>query len=294
MKLHGGLGNQMFEYAFGRALQIRLGCELILDTSDFAYDKLRNYSLDHFYLNDSIQIDSSGKYNMKYDQGCNKLLRIGTKFFPELQYLLLSKYGIYIWDYAKYKEIKLADCEKYYFHGYWQGYDYFSNSIDVIRNEFRVKDEVMEANRDLMKRIQESNSVCIHIRRTDFLSNSNKLYNCKNNYYICGMRFLEKGKTELTYFVFSDDIEEVKKKFSFGDRKVVYVEQHNPDYEELRLMYNCKHFIIANSTFSWWAAVLSRRTDKSVIAPKVWYTDHRDISNLILKEWNVIDNEFTG
>lgn len=294
MKLQGGLGNQMFEYAFGRALQIKLGDELILDTSDFAYDELRNYSLGHFYLSNNMSIDSSGKYNMKYDQRCNKFLKLGVRFFPELQYSLLSRHGVYIWDYAKYKEVKLENCNEYYFHGYWQGYDYFSDSIDVIRDEFQVKDKIMSVNCELLKQIQETNSVCVHIRRGDFLSSSNKLYNCRNDYYIAGMQNIEKTNSELVYYIFSDDITEVKDKFSFGNRRVVYVEQRNPDYEELRLMYNCKHFIIANSTFSWWAAVLSKNPNKIVIAPKVWYTDHRDVSHLLLKKWNIVDNELDG
>ena len=290
VKLQGGLGNQMFEYAFGRAVQLKLQDTLLLDISDFAYDEQRNYSLNHFCLDSKVIVDSNGKYNMMYDQRTNKVLKLSSRLWPELQYSLLSKFGIYIWDYAKYKEVKIKKHKVCYLHGYWQGYDYFSEIIDVIRKEFQVKEPSKDVNATMLTEIQNSNSVCVHVRRGDFLSNSNKLYNCSNQYYIAGMEFLEENETNLVYYIFSDDIEDVKQNFSFGRRPVIYVEQQNPDYEELRLMYNCKHFITANSTFSWWAAVLSERRGKRVVAPMIWYTDHRDVSHLLLEKWKIIEN----
>lgn len=292
VKLQGGLGNQMFEYAFGRAVQIKTNDMLLLDTSDFAHDKLRNYSLEHFQLADEVTTtDSSGKYNLKYDQRTNLLLKLGSRIWPELQYSILSKFGIYIWNFAKYKNVEISKCENIYLNGYWQGYDYFSNIMDVIQNDFQIIDPPQKVNVEMLASIQESNSVCVHIRRGDFLLKSNNLYVCSNEYYRLGMEHLESKEKDLVYYIFSDDIGDVKKNFDFGNRMVVYVEQRNPDYEELRLMYYCKHFIIANSTFSWWAAVLAKNVEKKVVAPKVWYIDHRDISHLMLEDWVVLDNE---
>lgn len=289
-KIHGGLGNQLFEYAFARSLQNKIGGKLILDISDFKYDKLRSYSLHHFKLNNDVCTDFSGRYNLKYDQRINKLIKIGSKLFPELQFALLSRFGIYIWDYAKYIEINVGRHDKCYLHGYWQGYDYFEDILNIIQTEFQVKESVNIKNIQLLNEITTNNSVCVHVRRGDFLSSSNKLINCSNNYYLEAMKYLEENDKNLVYYIFSDDIKDVKEKFTFGDRKVVYVNNNNPDYEELRIMYNCKNFIIANSTFSWWAAVLSQRGNKKVVAPREWYTDKRDVSHLLLDNWKIIDN----
>ena len=291
LKIQGGLGNQMFEYAFGRAVQLKLGDVLLLDTSEFAYDEQRDYSLNHFCLGNNQVEDDSGKYNSRYDQRANKMLKLGGKLCSGLQYVLLSKFGYYIWDYAKYKKVKVNRHRTVYLHGYWQAYDYFSDIIDTIREELRVKEPPQVCNMEMLSEIRNSNSVCVHVRRGDFLLSSNKLCNCSVEYYISAMEYLESIDDNLVFYIFSDDIIDVKKNFSFGKHNVIFVEQRNPDYEELRLMYNCKHFIIANSTFSWWAAVLAKRKGKKVVAPLVWYTDHRDVSHLLLQDWNIIENK---
>lgn len=291
VKLQGGLGNQMFEYAFGRSIQTQVNQKMLLDISDFEFDTQRDYSLCHFRLNDDIIVDSSGKYNLKYDQRKNKLFHIGRKCFPDLQYNFFAQKGIYIWDCAKYKEVVVKPNQKdMLFHGYWQGYQYSEDIVDILRNEFTIKDAILPENIELHNYIINTNSVCVHIRRGDFLSRSNTMYNCQNDYYRKGLIEIEKRDTCLTYFIFSDDIEEVKNKISFDKREVVFVNNKNPDYEEFRLMQGCKHFVISNSTFSWWAANLSQRKGKKVVVPQKWYTDGQDASQFIKKNWIAIDN----
>ena len=291
VKLQGGLGNQMFEYAFGRFVQEMTNQRMILDISDFAYDENRNYSLNHFVLGENVEIDDSGKFNKKYDQRENKLIHFGVRVCPQILYMIKTIKNVYIWDYVRFKKVHIKNTNKdIYLHGYWQGYDYFESIIAIIQNEFEVKEQINPENLELYKQITETESVCVHIRRGDFLLASNKLYNCSNAYFINGMRELEKNNSQLKFFIFSDDIEDVKKNFDFEGRNVVFVEKNNPDYEELRLMYSCNHFIISNSTFSWWAANLSKRENKMIIAPKEWYTDHRDMSHIINKEWIILPN----
>lgn len=291
LKLQGGLGNQMFEYAFGRSIQKETGRKLILDISDYKYDKLRDYSLNHFSLKSNIIVDNSGRYNAIYDQRINLLIKLAVKTVPNLLFNFLSRFGVYIWDSAEYKPILINKSKKkIYLHGYWQGYQYFNDIIEELREEFKVKDPVEGTNSILYDRICKSNSVCVHVRRGDFLLSTNKMYKCETNYYLAAMQKLEEKYRDLQYFIFSDDIVSVKKEIDFGDRKIIFVEQNNPDYEELRLMYSCKHFIIANSTFSWWAAILGTDKNKTVCAPKNWYTDGRIMSNLLRPEWEIIEN----
>lgn len=292
VKITGGLGNQMFQYAFARSIQNKHPkCKLILDTSDFKYDGLREYSLYHFALNKEVNIDESGKYNKMYDQRKNPLIKIGTKLYPRLQFNILRKFGIYIWDYARYIPVSVKYDKQIMLHGLWQSSAYFEDCIDIIRKEFCVIEEQSLNNARYSEQIRNTNSVCVHIRRGDFLSSNNKLAVCSNNYYIDAMNYLEERNDSLIYYIFSDDIEDVKMNFDFGKRNIIYVEENNPDYEELRLMSQCKQFIIANSTFSWWVSLLSECDNKTVIAPKTWYVDGRDVSHLMRKEWVIKDNE---
>lgn len=291
VKIQGGLGNQMFQYAFARAIQETYrNQKLILDISDYKYDKLRSYSLGHFVLNDNVEISDSGKYNWIYDQRVNPFIKIATKLFPNFQFNIMKEFGIYIWDYAEFKPTQVGNRKNIYIHGYWQSKKYFENIADIISREFSVKEEVLDLNREILSFIQSTNSVCVHIRRGDFLLNTNKLAVCSNEYYLNGFCKIEEIVEKPKYYIFSDDIEFVENKFDFGNREVIFVKNRNKDYEELRLMSNCKHFIIANSTFSWWAAIISKFTDKVVIAPETWYTDGRPSSDLLDKSWKIVKN----
>ena len=285
MKLQGGLGNQMFQYAFGRALQCKIGAKLVLDTSDFKYDKAgRKYALEPFNIPKDIIIDSSGKYNIKYDQRKNWIIKFGVKFCPMLMYNILSKLGIYIWEDIKFNDVKVDENrETVYVHGLWQSEKYFGHIQTKIKNELQVKSTLSTIDMKLINNMQKENSVCVHVRRGDFLNSNNKLYNCTNEYYEQAMKCIEEKISNPCYYIFSDDIEEVKEKFNFNKRKVVFINGKRSDYEEFRLMYNCKSFITANSTFSWWASYLGS-DGKNVVTPKQWYTDETDISNLIREE----------
>ena len=293
LKLQGGLGNQMFEYAFARTIQEqKKDKKLILDTSDFQYDKQREYSLGHFILNENIEIDSSGKFNLWYDQRKNPLLKVGFKFWPKFQFQTLKLFGIYVWDYAKYIPVDVSKKHKnILLHGLWQSDKYFSQISEIIRKEFAVKDEPSQGNKAWLERISSANAVCVHIRRGDFLAKGSVLLTCSNSYYLKAMEIISKKVNEPEFFIFSDDIEDVKKIFEFPGYQITLVNQSNPDYEELSLMSKCKHFIIANSTFSWWSSLLSENEDKVIVAPRLWYSDGRDTSALMRDEWIIIDNE---
>jgi len=292
LKLQGGMGNQMFQYAFARSLQEKIKQNrIMLDISDFKYDILRNYSLKHFTLNDTVIIDDTGRYNKFYDQRVNPILKIGTKFCPNFQYMIFSIFSIYLWDYAKYKEIKIIRQSKnIMLHGLWQSGAYFDEISSIIADEFSVRGEALYENQLLIDSIKNCNAVCVHVRRGDFLSTANKLSNCTNQYYEEAMKYIDTHVVYPIYFIFSDDIADVMKHFSFGQRQVFFVEKNNPDYEELRLMYNCKHFIIANSTFSWWASYLAKNSNKIIVAPETWYNDGRDTTYLMRKDWVVMEN----
>lgn len=292
LKLWGGLGNQMFEYAFGRHIQEQLGDKLLLDISSYKYDIKRKYSLNHYNINGEIDIDDTGKYNYLYDQSKNIFLKIGSLISSEMLYELMSPFGIYIWLRSTYKKVEITKNRKnIYINGYWQSFHYFDDILNEIKKEFMLKVPLDSKYKALAQQIRNANSVCVHIRRGDFLLATNSLHISALSYYDKAIHELKQKYENLDFYIFSDDIDDVRQNFKFTDKCIHLVERNNPDYIELYLMTQCKHFIISNSTFSWWAANLSEYSEKSVIAPKVWYRDHRDMSHLIRKEWTVIENE---
>lgn len=289
LKMHGGLGNQMFEYAFGKHIQKQLKQDLLLDISDYKQDFYRKFLLNNYSISEKVKIDNTGKYNIIYK---NIFIKIGSLICPEILYKSMSLFGVYVWRYATFREIKIREKQKnIYINGYWQSHKYFDDVWNEIKKEFTLKIVLEPEHKRIEEEIKSKNSVCIHIRRGDFLLNTNSLYVSKLSYYEKAINEIKQRYENLEFYVFSDDIDDIKKNFVFFDKSVHLMEGNNPDYIELYLMAQCKHFIISNSTFSWWAANLSDYGKKMVVAPKVWYCDHRDMSHLIRKEWVIIDNE---
>ncbi len=237
----------------------------------------------------NIITDDTGKYNLLYDKRTNFILNLGIKLLPDVIYRLLALFGVYVWDFIKYKEMNIDSKKKNIFiHGYWQSEKYFYDIQNELKKELIIKEKISIKNEEIYNQIKETSSVCVHIRRGDFLLQSNNLYICENDYYLKAMEKIKNQIKNPHFFIFSDDIEDVKNNFYFADYKVIFVENQNTDFEELQLMCSCKHFIIANSTFSWWASYLSTNLDKLIVAPKMWYTDGRDISDLMRDEWIII------
>lgn len=287
VKLQGGLGNQMFQYALGRRVQSQTKKRMVLDISDYKYDDQREYSLNNFILNNDVEIDDSGKYNWIYDGRKNKIIKLLYKLCPNISFNMFSKFGVYIWDFARYKELDInKSIKNIYLHGFWHSDKYFKKSEKILKNELKITKDI--ANRNLYYEILNNNSVCVHIRRGDFLLSTNKLKVCSNEYFKNAMNIMSQKINKPKFFIFSDDIEDIKKNFEFDDFDIRFVEEKNKDYEELKLMYSCKSYIISNSTFSWWAQYLSDAENKVVIAPSEWYEDQRE-NDLLDDKWITIE-----
>ena len=175
------------------------------------------------------------------------------------------------------KNIKNNDL---YLCGWLESPKYFDHIRNKILKEFTPRNARLEKNADLYKKIENSESVCVTIRRGDFLSDKfkNEHYVCTPEYFYKGIELIRKKVVQPTFFVFSDDVGWCKDNMRFP-KGTEFEDGTDPVWEKLRLMYSCKHFIISNSTFSWWAQYLSRNDDKIVIAPKKWKNkgDHKDI-----------------
>ena len=174
--------------------------------------------------------------------------------------------------------------------GYWQNEKYFKDIADVIKDDFTIKIEPDEKNKDLLSQIKNCNAVAIHVRRGDYATNpqtANYHGACGLDYYEKCVDLVAKKMNSPHFFVFSDDpkwtIENLKIDFS-----TTYISNNGQDKgcEDLRLMKHCKHFIIANSSFSWWGAWLSNNPNKIVLAPKRWFRkEDIDTKDLIPEGW---------
>ena len=286
VRICGGLGNQMFQYALGRRLAIDRGVTLKLDISWFETETERMYELDVFQTEVAFaDPDCVGRIlNPPFYRYSNALLRrlnIGP-LTPPCQ--IFEKQRFYDSDVLKIGR-------RAYLKGYWQSAKYFECIENVIRRDFTFRNQLEGKNLFLAERIISECSVNVHVRRGDYVSNPHTASVhgvCSIEYYRTALEILEKRSSEsLSCYVFSDDIAWAQQNLSFLPN-VTFVSHNGPNfaYEDMRLMSLCKYHIIANSSFSWWGAWLSSRLDKLVIAPRKWFVNN-DISNdsLLLEGW---------
>jgi hypothetical protein len=288
VKLIGGLGNQFFQYALGRAISIRNNDTLKLDVSGFDTYKLRQYSLRHFNIVEKIaSADDVARFRQTRPRRLINFVS-GLGVLPDsFRFTTITESGFSFCPQV------LASRENVYLDGYWQSEKYFKEIEDVIRREFTVKYEADPVNEEIGQSIRDTDSVCLHVRRGDYASNPdiNKIYRlCTPEYYQTAARKLTEALAAPHFFVFSDDQQWARENLKI-DHPVTFV-GHNgasKDYEDLRLMSLCKHYVIANSSFSWWGAWLGSHPSKLVFAPKAWFqTRQHDTRDLIPDSWNVI------
>lgn len=269
-RLSGGLGNQMFQYAAGRTLAHYHNTDLFLDLTGYASDTLRKYELDIFRINSAIA--SSDMLNrVPFSRKDTIYHRIRNLFKGEMEFLYVKEQGTAFME----KISTLPD--NVYLSGYWQSEKYFAEIADVIKKDFSFVNPPSEINQRLLETIRGSNSVSLHIRRGDYVSSpkTREIHGVlEAEYYRYSLNFLEKKVKDPQVFIFSDDIAWAKKNLTI-DLPLHFIEHNCMDknHEDLRLMSSCRHHIIANSSFSWWGAWLSKNPNKMVIAPKKWFSD---------------------
>lgn len=274
-RIIGGLGNQMFQYAAARAVAYRNNTNLKLDISSFKDYDLRTYRLGCF----AIIEDFAGDKDIKIFKPHIKQMisytdnSIRKEFLPwHFQKIIKQRGFSYDSDILKVRRNAYLD-------GYWQSEKYFADIEDIIREEFTFKYEPAKKNQTLLLEINRTNSVSLHIRRCDYITNIKtfQTHGALNlEYYNQSLKLIGEKIENPAVFVFSDDIQWAKKNLK-SEFPLCFVDYNgaNDDYEDLRLMSRCKHHIIANSSFSWWGAWLSPNQNKIVIAPRKWFSDEQ-------------------
>ena len=291
VKLSGGLGNQLFQYSFGRYLSLKHNTELKLDiqlninASDFTPRLLglSKYNIDlNFATNNEIE-----SYKFFKTGSLSRIERKLNQRFPFInkRYVVEKPFAILNND------LLLDDC---YYEGYWQSEYYFKSIKNILINDLQFNFDLNESNKLLVEDISNSMSVSLHIRRSDYLSVSSnaKIFSiCTLKYYQDAISYFNLKFGKPIFYIFSDDISWAKENFVGENFVIVDVNQDDP-HSDMYLMSQCKHNIIANSTFSWWGAWLNSTEDKVVISPKEWYRNKEINTNAILslipKEWAVI------
>ena len=258
IKIQGGLGNQMFQYAYGRCLELS-GKKVIFDVSFYfgnksSLDTVRNFKLNYFNI--QTMADFSNK----------------KRIFKDIILKIKRKIGF--------------DVDVYF-----QNEKYFKKISTNIRKEFVLKFGFSENAENILKMIKDCNSTSIHIRRGDYVSNSitNSFHGvCGIDYYKKAIEIVKKRSknSDCKFFIFSDDIDWSKNNL-IGDEFFFASSNSLSDVEELLLMSNCNNNIIANSSFSWWGAWLNNNVNKIVISPIQWFKNKKanKKNNIILESW---------
>ncbi len=271
----------MFQYAFGRRIATKNKTPLKLDLSwydlDPGEDTQRQMSLDAFKI--KAKTASEKEIRLYRD---NKMFRLINKFRPYYKKSLIK-------DRRKFDSNLLKTGKRAYLVGDWQSEKYFQDIRDTLLSEFTLKDPWSQTAKSVSKKITNSNSISLHVRRADYVDNPKyqKIYEeLSPEYYDKALEILAKNNTDIEIFVFSDDITWAKNNLSFPHPATYVTGEELTDPEEIMLMSLCKHNIIANSSFSWWGAWLNKNPDKLVLAPNKWFKNpNRSTCDIIPDSW---------
>lgn len=287
VKYKGGLGNQMFQYAFALMLKEKYNQQVKMDISVYQYN------------NDSTQIPRINRMKICLEKAspeeCAKCC-----LYPQKKYdsKWLYKYNIliealfnkkYYYEFnCKFKNIDVLLNYDYY-DGYWQSWKYVYSVDSLLRKSFMPLMPLSQKTENKLEQIEEENAVFIGVRKGDYTSTLRAKWeygSFGSSYYRNAMNYIYDRVENPIFYIFSNDIEWVKKHLDFSGFNIVYREnnEQTDDFEELVIMSHCKHAIIVNSTFHWWGAWLISNPEKIVVAPMEWFANKKEI-DIVPPEW---------
>ena len=293
VKLRGGLGNQLFQYATGRAHSLRTNSDLFLDLSQLDRDRgpqvsKRSLHLEAFDLPVEY-VDRESKYIFD---------GILTERIPRIvadlnQSLATRLFKLYLENRPLTFDPRVLELPSdVIIDGYWQSERYFDSFTEILRNEISVSNPLQGENRQWYDRISETSSISVHVRRGDYVSLGWAL---PPAYYRSALNHICCETSEINLFFFSDDMDWVRAHHQdllpdHNDFKINYIEcndKKNP-HEDLRLMRTCDHHITANSSFSWWGAWLDDSEAKQIVAPDYWVHDSVYTLDIVPNRWTTV------
>jgi len=292
VRISGGLGNQMFQWAFGKALSLQYNTSVVYDLSFYRYTNdnvtARSYELNLFEAS-VIELDTEeykiqplpgsrlGRLQLMLDRirGKKELIRI-----DESEYKVLLRSTL----------LRKSDL---YFNGYWQNEDYFKFCDHKIRQAFTPRESLLSSDtvQSVITEIRNRNSVSIHFRRGDYVTDPKTAqYHgvCSLSYYEAAVNHITQKIRNPYFYIFSDDPAWVKKNFTLSYDHHIMEDKQYSSVIDMYLMSICQHHIIANSTFSWWGAWLNDSPQKLVIVPQRWFLDvirNEEKKNIVPSSW---------
>lgn len=281
--LSGGLGNQMFQYAAGFALSQRLRVGMQLETSWFAHDFAttdstpREVELDRLRTavrDETFSPPPTGRLS------AGRALLSGRRIIAEADY-----------SPDRFTRIRSSQHGKRVLHllGYWQDAQYFRGAEATLREQFRLSTALTPVEKSVRDLIGAHPCIGVHVRRGDYVhhARTNAHHGVPSTeYYERSVQTLARGRGVSRVFVFSDDPAWCKSSLAFGDLKVSVIDQGFSAAVEMRLLSECSHHVLSNSSFSFWAAWLAQTPGQRVIAPRAWFADGRPLPNLPA-EWEL-------
>jgi len=286
VRMIGGLGNQMFQYAMARSLADHHNANLKLDLSDFEHYTLRRYELQDFNVRAEIagreDLDSLKVRLRSY----TLWQRMKRRILPDSPMVFRER------SFAYNKEVHRIR-PPVYLDGYWQSERYFASNIAVIRKDFTLNVPLDPSNTEMMAFIGSVNAVSLHVRRGDYIEdpNTNRFHGvCPIGYYNDAVTYISCRVGQIHLFVFSDDYEWASHNLIF-DHPTTFVtlNSNTRGIFDMMLMRQCKHHVVANSSFSWWGAWLNPSESKIVVAPQKWFRDgSQDTCDLVPARWVLI------
>lgn len=288
VRISDGLGNQMFQYAFARKMKEETGKEVYLDVRFINNeDRAARGEKDEFLTHNAHRVYGLNHYKVTLPRADERLLakwnyiNSSNPMYREFTKHVGGSLGFWRYrnelSYTKNEILRsFGSSLPTYYEGYFANLEYYNDIRPLLQKEFRLS-VPFQLPRDLKHILNYENTVSLHIRRGDFIKLHRDI--SEKMYYSEAMRRIKKYVKEPIYLVFSDDIEWVKKNIMIDDEKIYVSGNGFADYVEFAIMKHCKHNIIANSTFSYWAAFLNSNEDKIVICPRRWK------SPIIPKEW---------
>jgi hypothetical protein len=278
VNINGGLGNQLFQYAYAKSLQQK-GYEVKIDKdSTFLY----GYFLDRFL----IDIEMATEEELSQYKFSNIMTKLKRK-------IGLTNHNFIKEPKLSFSNKLLSPKNNSYIQGYFQSEKYFFQIRDTLLSQISLKKSLSSYGINIQKKISACNISCsIHIRRSDYLSSTaaNKVHGTLDiNYYKKSIKLLEKRFSKnIHFFLFSDDVDWVIDNLKIKNSTYIVDDFNRDPNEDMFLMSLCNHHIIANSTFGWWGAWLNTNPNKMVVAPRRWFLDeklHRESVDILCNDW---------
>ncbi|MBQ3102075.1 alpha-1,2-fucosyltransferase [bacterium] len=262
IKYSGGLGNQIFQYIFGLTKAKELGVDVDFDMSFFKKNPNRPYQMDIFGIETTPNKDFRIQIYWKLRKFIKKDNFLGLNIYRETSFLYEEKSG------------RIED--NTFIEGFFQSAKYFDETF--ARNVLTFKKEGSAKTQEIMGKMRNENSVSIHIRRGDYVQKTRykSLFNQLTlEHYARAIEIIKEKVENPTFYIFSDDPDWVKENLKVENATYISHNSGDDSWQDLMLMANAKHNIIANSSFSYWGAMLNNNENKIVIAPEIWFSENK-------------------